>query len=70
MHQEAQELALLLRSGSLATANYLVEQRVIGPSLGQDNIENGMRAMLIGMSLTFAFLILYYRASAPLPVSC
>lgn len=58
---EAQELALLLRSGSLATANYLVEQRVIGPSLGQDNITNGMRAMLIGMSLTFVFLILYYR---------
>lgn len=60
-HQEAQELALLLRSGSLATANYLVEQRVIGPSLGQDNITNGVRAMLIGMGLTFAFLILYYR---------
>ena len=42
---EAQELALLLRSGSLATANYLVEQRVIGPSLGQDNITNGKRAI-------------------------
>jgi preprotein translocase subunit SecD len=60
-NQEAQELALLLRSGSLATANYLVEQRVIGPSLGQDNIDNGVRAMLIGMGLTFGFLILYYR---------
>lgn len=58
---EAQELALLLRSGSLATANYLVEQRVIGPSLGQDNISNGKRAMLIGMALTFGFLIMYYR---------
>lgn len=61
MTGEAQELALLLRSGSLATANYLIEQRVIGPSLGQDNIANGMRAMLIGMTLTFAFLIAYYR---------
>lgn len=60
--QEAQELALLLRSGSLATANYLVEQRVIGPSMGQDNIKSGMRAMVIGMALTFVFLILYYRA--------
>jgi len=58
---EAQELALLLRSGSLATANYLVEQRVIGPSLGQDNIASGLRAMLIGMALTFGFLIMYYR---------
>jgi preprotein translocase subunit SecD len=60
-HQEAQELALLLRSGSLATANYLIEQRVIGPSMGQDNIENGKRAMLIGILLTYAFLIVYYR---------
>ncbi|HEY6640591.1 protein translocase subunit SecD [Povalibacter sp.] len=58
---EAQELALLLRSGSLATANYLVEQRVIGPSMGQDNIANGLRAMLIGTAMTFVFLILYYR---------
>jgi preprotein translocase subunit SecD len=58
---EAQELALLLRSGSLATANYLVEQRVIGPSLGQDNIANGKMAMAIGMALTFVFLIFYYR---------
>lgn len=58
---EAQELALLLRSGSLATANYLVEQRVIGPSLGQDNIANGKMAMAIGMALTFVFLIMYYR---------
>ncbi len=60
-HQEAQELALLLRSGSLATANYLVEQRVIGPSMGKDNIEKGVRAMLIGTAMTFVFLILYYR---------
>jgi len=59
---EAHDLALLLRAGSLATPNFLVEQRTVGPSLGADNIKNGFRAMLIGMSLTFAFLILYYRA--------
>lgn len=58
---EARELALLLRAGSLATPNFLVEQRTIGPSLGEDNIRNGFRAMLIGTGLTFAFLILYYR---------
>jgi preprotein translocase subunit SecD len=58
---EAHELSLLLRSGALATANYLIEQRNVGPSLGKDNVTKGMRAMLIGMSLTFAFLILYYR---------
>lgn len=59
---EAHDLSLLLRSGSLATPNFLVEQRTVGPSLGEDNIRNGLRAMLIGMSLTFVFLILYYRA--------
>jgi len=59
---EAHDLSLLLRAGSLATANSLVEQRTVGPTLGKENIRNGFRAMLIGMSLTFAFLILYYRA--------
>jgi preprotein translocase subunit SecD len=58
---EAHELSLLLRSGALATANYLIEQRNVGPSLGKDNVTRGFRAMLIGMSLTFAFLVLYYR---------
>jgi preprotein translocase subunit SecD len=58
---EAHDLSLLLRAGSLATANTLVEQRTIGPSLGQDNIDNGFRAMIIGTLMTFAFLILYYR---------
>jgi preprotein translocase subunit SecD len=59
---EAHDLALLLRAGSLATANYLVEQRTIGPTLGQENIEAGFYAMLIGMALTFTFMIVYYRA--------
>lgn len=58
---EAHDLSLTLRAGSLATANSLIEQRTIGPSLGQDNIDSGFRAMLIGMALTFAFMILYYR---------
>jgi preprotein translocase subunit SecD len=59
---EAHDLSLLLRAGSLATPNFLVEQRTVGPSLGADNIRNGVQAMLIGMSLTFLFLIIYYRA--------
>jgi preprotein translocase subunit SecD len=58
---EARDLALLLRAGSLATPMFLIEQRVVGPSLGQDNIDNGIRAMLIGMALTFAFMAMYYR---------
>lgn len=59
---EAHDLSLLLRAGSLATANSLVEQRTVGPTLGDENIRSGFTAMLIGMSMTFVFLILYYRA--------
>jgi len=57
---EASELALLLRAGSLATPQYIVEQRTVGPSLGQDNVSAGMMAMAIGMALTFSFMIVYY----------
>jgi preprotein translocase subunit SecD len=59
---EAHDLSLTLRAGSLATPNFLVEQRTVGPTLGKENIENGFRAMVIGMSMTFVFLIFYYRA--------
>jgi preprotein translocase subunit SecD len=58
---EARELALLLRAGSLAAPLYIVEQRTVGPSLGQDNIERGVRALVIGMLLTFVFMAVYYR---------
>jgi preprotein translocase subunit SecD len=61
MAGEARELALLLRAGSLAAPLYIVEQRTVGPSLGQDNIDRGIRALVIGMLGMFAFLILYYR---------
>ncbi|AMN46760.1 preprotein translocase subunit SecD [Steroidobacter denitrificans] len=59
---EAHELALLLRSGALAAPQTIVEQRSIGPSLGQDNIDRGMMAMAIGGLLTFLFLSIYYSA--------
>jgi preprotein translocase subunit SecD len=58
---EARELALLLRAGSLAAPLYIVEQRTVGPSLGQDNIDRGVRALVIGMLLTFAFMAIYYK---------
>ena len=59
---EAHELALLLRSGALAAPQTIIEQRSIGPSLGQDNIKRGMIALAIGAALTFIFLAVYYRA--------
>jgi preprotein translocase subunit SecD len=62
MANEARELALLLRAGSLAAPLYIVEQRTIGPSLGQDNVERGFKALVIGLIGMFIFLALYYRA--------
>jgi preprotein translocase subunit SecD len=58
---EARDLALLLRSGSLAVPLYPVEEQVVGPSLGQDNIEKGVDALVIGMLGVFIFMGVYYR---------
>jgi preprotein translocase subunit SecD len=58
---EARELALLLRSGSLATGVYLIEERAVGPSVGEKNIEQGIRALVIGMAGVFVFMAIYYR---------
>ena len=58
---EGQDLALLLRAGALATPIIKVEERTIGPSLGQDNIEKGRAAVLLGFLLVVVFMALYYR---------
>jgi preprotein translocase subunit SecD len=58
---EARELALLLRSGSLATVIYVVEERAVGPSLGRDNIDKGVTALVVGMAAVFLFMALYYQ---------
>jgi preprotein translocase subunit SecD len=59
---EARDLSLMLRSGSLAAPIEVVEERAIGPSLGQDNINKGVRALEIGMLAVFVFMALYYHA--------
>jgi preprotein translocase subunit SecD len=59
---EARDLSLMLRSGSLAAPIEVVEERAIGPSLGQDNIDKGVRALEIGMLAVFVFMALYYHA--------
>jgi preprotein translocase subunit SecD len=59
---EARELALLLRSGSLSTPIYPVEERVVGPSVGKENIQKGVFALIVGMSGVFVFMAIYYRA--------
>lgn len=58
---EARELALLLRSGSLSTGIYPIEERAVGPSLGKDNIDKGVTALVIGMAGVFLFMAIYYR---------
>ncbi|MCF7982394.1 MAG: protein translocase subunit SecD [Pseudomonadales bacterium] len=60
--QESSELALLLRAGSLAAPIYFVEERTVGPSLGQENIDLGVKSVQIGMILVVLFMLLYYRA--------
>mgnify|MGYP001364914291 FL=1 len=58
---EATDTALLLRAGSLAAPMEIVEERLIGPSLGADNIEAGFRSTLYGFGFVAVFMILYYQ---------
>ncbi len=58
---EADELALLLRAGSLATPVEIVEERVVGPSLGRDNIKRGVTAVIIGLIAVMVFSAIYYK---------
>ncbi|WP_027329044.1 protein translocase subunit SecD [Marinimicrobium agarilyticum] len=58
---EASELALLLRAGALAAPMYFVEERTIGPSLGAENIQTGLKSVVIGLGLVLAFMLVYYK---------
>ena len=59
--QEASELALLLRAGALAAPMKFVEERTVGPSLGKENIELGIRSIMMGLALVIIFMTFYYR---------
>lgn len=59
--QEASELALLLRAGALAAPMKFVEERTVGPSLGKENIELGMKSIMMGLALVVIFMTFYYR---------
>ena len=59
--QEARTLALLLRAGALAAPVEIVEERTVGPSLGQENIDQGVTSITVGFFLVVAFMIIYYR---------
>ena len=61
--EEARDLAIVLRAGSLPAPVRVLEQRSVGPSLGQDSIDKGILSTIIGALLVFVFIVIYYRWS-------
>ncbi len=59
----AEDLALTLRSGALPAPIEYLEERTVGPSLGQDSIRAGVRASVVGLALVIVFMLFYYRGS-------
>ncbi|MFT5887973.1 MAG: preprotein translocase subunit SecD [Zhongshania sp.] len=66
---EAAELSLLLRAGALAAPIDFVEERTVGPSLGAENIANGLNAVKIGLGLVALFMVVYYRVFGMIAVT-
>lgn len=60
--KEARDLSLLLRAGALIAPIQIVEERTVGPSLGQENIDLGMQAIMWGLALVMVFMLVYYKA--------
>jgi preprotein translocase subunit SecD len=61
--QEAADLAIVLRAGALSVPVVIEEERTVGPALGQDSIDSGVRASIVGLILIVAFAVGYYRLS-------
>ena len=61
--EEANDLAIVLRAGSLPAPVKTLEERTVGPSLGKDSIEKGIRSIIIGAALVVIFIMLYYKFS-------
>ena len=58
---EARDLSLMLRAGSLAAPVEIIEERTVGPSLGQANVDQGFQSVIIGFALVLVFMAIYYR---------
>lgn len=58
---ESRDLALLLRAGALSAPIEIIEERTVGPSLGQDNIDMGFQSVVIGFCLVLVFMAIYYK---------
>ena len=61
--QEAEDIAIVLRAGALPVPVTIVDQRVVGPSLGADSVNAGTSSIMIGLLLIVLFIVFYYRAS-------
>ena len=61
--QSAEDLALTLRSGALPAPIEYLEERTVGPSLGQDSINSGLKASIVGLGLVVLFMLFYYRGA-------
>lgn len=59
--QYAQNLALLLRSGAFTAPVEFIQERIVGPSLGKENIRKGVMSILVGITVVFLFMVMYYR---------
>jgi preprotein translocase subunit SecD len=62
LSEEARDLALLLRAGSLRAPVEIIEERTVGPSLGKDNIDQGFMSVMIGFVLVLVFMAIYYKS--------
>ena len=60
-YEEARDLALVLRAGSLPAPLIKLEERSVGPSLGQDSIDRGIRSIIVGGLVVFVFMLIYYK---------
>jgi len=67
--EEARDLAIALRAGALPAPVTILENRTVGPSLGRDSIEAGIKSMIIGFVLVLVFIIIYYRLAGIVAVS-
>ncbi|MDJ0776685.1 MAG: protein translocase subunit SecD [Gammaproteobacteria bacterium] len=59
--REARDLALLLRAGALRAPMVIIEERTVGPSLGQENIDRGFMSVMVGFALVLVFMAVYYK---------
>jgi preprotein translocase subunit SecD len=67
--KEARDLAIILRAGALPAPVEIVEERTVGPSLGRDSIEQGIRSFLVGAALVVIFITVYYKGAGAVAIA-